>query len=140
MKKERIVALGLASVLLVVPMVIGAEEVVSEKDNDFRVVQEFGDVTVSENSAKVNFDSLTNDKTRITVTGNGESWLGGGVWTYGLSSTNVWSRYKNPDRKHKTSVRSGYGTRSSGLTNPGKDAIASIKKSLFNNEAFASYE
>ena len=140
MKKNKFLALGLAGILLVAPMSIGAEEREAVNNEDFKIVKEFGDIKLSGNSASVNFDSLVNENSKIVVNGSGESWLGGGKWTYGLSSTNVWSRYKNSSRVHSTSVRSGFGTRSSGWTSPGIDAIASIKKSLFNNEAFASYK
>ena len=104
MKKNKFLALGLVGILLVAPMSIGAEEL-ETNNNEFEIVKEFGDVVSSGNSASVNFDSVVNDKTRIKVTGYGESHLGGGVWTYGLSATNVWSRYKNPVRQHETSVK-----------------------------------
>lgn len=142
MKKNKFLALGLAGILLVAPMSIGAEEreaANTDNNNDFRIVKEFGDVVSSGNSASVNFDSVVNDNTRIKVTGYGESHLGGGVWTYGLSSTNVWSRYKNPVRTHATSVKNKNGVRSSGQTRPGIDAIASLTKAKTGNEAFASY-
>lgn len=138
MKKNKFLALGLVGILLVAPMSIGAEEL-ETNNNEFEIVKEFGDVVSSGNSASVNFDSVVNDNTRIKVTGYGESHLGGGVWTYGLSSTNVWSRYKNPVRTHATSVKNKNGVRSSGQTRPGIDAIASLTKAKTGNEAFASY-
>lgn len=139
MKKNKFLALGLAGILLVAPMSIGAEELESSNNEDFKIVKEFGDVVSSGNSASVNFDSVVNDKTRIKVTGYGESHLGGGVWTYGLSATNVWSRYKNPVRQHETSVKNKNGYRSSGPTKRGVDAIASLTKARTGNEAFAKY-
>lgn len=141
MKKNKFLALGLAGILLLAPMSIGAEEreaANTDDNNDFRIVKEFGDVVSSGNSASVNFDSVVNDNTRIKVTGYGESFLGGGKWTYGLSSVNVWSRYKNNQRSHKTSVKSGYGVRNSGWTDPKIDALASVKKST-TNYAFAEF-
>lgn len=138
MKKNKFLALGLAGILLVAPMSIGAEEL-ETNNNEFEIVKEFGDVVSSGNSASVNFDSVVNDKTRIKVTGYGESHLGGGVWTYGLSATNVWSRYKNPVRQHETSVKNKNGYRSSGPTKRGVDAIASLTKARTGNEAFAKY-
>lgn len=138
MKKNKFSALGLVGILLVAPMSIGAEEL-ETNNNEFEIVKEFGDVVSSGNSASVNFDSVVNDKTRIKVTGYGESHLGGGVWTYGLSATNVWSRYKNPVRQHETSVKNKNGYRSSGPTKRGVDAIASLTKARTGNEAFAKY-
>ena len=138
MKKNKFLALGLVGILLVAPMSIGAEEL-ETNNNEFEIVKEFGDVVSSGNSASVNFDSVVNDKTRIKVTGYGESHLGGGVWTYGLSATNVWSRYKNPVRQHETSVKNKNGYRSSGTTKRGVDAIASLTKARTGNEAFAKY-
>ncbi|MEE0452194.1 lactococcin 972 family bacteriocin [Peptacetobacter sp.] len=138
MKKNKFLALGLVGILLVAPMSIGAEEL-ETNNNEFEIVKEFGDVVSSGNSASVNFDSVVNDKTRIKVTGYGESHLGGGVWTYGLSATNVWSRYKNPVRQHETSVKNKNGYRSSGPTKRGVDAIASLTKARTGNEAFAKY-
>lgn len=138
MKKNKFLALGLAGILLVAPMSIGAEEL-ETNNNEFEIVKEFGDVVSSGNSASVNFYSVVNDKTRIKVTGYGESHLGGGVWTYGLSATNVWSRYKNPVRQHETSVKNKNGYRSSGPTKRGVDAIASLTKARTGNEAFAKY-
>lgn len=138
MKKNKFSALGLVGILLVAPMSIGVEEL-ETNNNEFEIVKEFGDVVSSGNSASVNFDSVVNDKTRIKVTGYGESHLGGGVWTYGLSATNVWSRYKNPVRQHETSVKNKNGYRSSGPTKRGVDAIASLTKARTGNEAFAKY-
>lgn len=138
MKKNKFLALGLVGILLVAPMSIGAEEL-ETNNNEFEIVKEFGDVVSSGNSASVNFDSVVNDKTRIKVTGYGESHLGGGVWTYGLSATNVWSRYKNPVRQHETSVKNKNGYRSSGPTKRGVDAISSLTKARTGNEAFAKY-
>lgn len=137
MKKNKFLALGLAGILLVAPMSIGAEEREAVNNEDFKIVKEFGDIKLSGNSASVNFDDFLSKDDRMLVEGYGESYFLGGKWTYGLSSINVWSRYKHKNKYHSAKVENRYGERNSGKTKPGIDALASLKKANKNNRAYA---
>lgn len=108
-------------------------------ENDFYTVEELGEITLLENGAHAKFDS-PDPRLRLAVTSTGESFLGGGKWTYGLSSINLWSRYVNKVRVHRTLVRNCNGTHSSGWTKPGVHAIASIPKCKKGNQAEAYYK
>ena len=51
---------------------------------------------------------------------------GGGTWSYGTNSTEVYSNYYHPSNNHRSSVINGYGEYlSSGCKSPGVWAYAS---------------
>ena len=74
------------------------------------------------------------------VTGSGESWVGGGKWTYGLSSTNLWSRFVNNERIHGTRVKNSYGVREHRGVKKGIHAIASIQKANSGNYSYVYFD
>ncbi|WP_336697146.1 lactococcin 972 family bacteriocin [Curtobacterium sp. USHLN213] len=62
--------------------------------------------------------------------------VGGGIWSYGVDKTDVWSLYDHQKLVHSTAVKSSGKTTSSGRVAKGKVAYASRGKALFGNSSF----
>ncbi|WP_181015100.1 lactococcin 972 family bacteriocin [Curtobacterium sp. BH-2-1-1] len=62
--------------------------------------------------------------------------VGGGTWSYGVDSTDVFSAYDNRKVTHSTAVRSWGSTVSSGKVAKGKIAWASKGKAPFGNTSY----
>lgn len=133
---------GICSVILIMPFSSVANV---NNNSDIVTVKEFGKIEKTENGAVAEvgvsdiFDIVPFGTGSVKVTGSGESYVGGGKWTYGLSSTNLWSRYVNNDRVHGTRVKNEYGVRESRAVRPGLHAIASIKKAKSGNYAYVYF-
>ncbi|MGU3409351.1 lactococcin 972 family bacteriocin [Microbacterium sp. M1A1_1b] len=67
---------------------------------------------------------------------NGTQVVGGGIWTYAVSSGRVTSVYDNSKLVHSASVKSAGVTKSSGKVAKGKIASASRPSAFSGNQAF----
>jgi lactococcin 972 family bacteriocin len=62
--------------------------------------------------------------------------VGGGTWTHGVSFGINYSDYYHPNNNHKSAVKSGGITASSGCTDPGKTSDAWTWATVSGNQAF----
>lgn len=146
--KKKITALALMSMVSLSSMFVvsNAEESAGDMiptDDNIVITKPFGLVSYEDEGAySVSVgDFGFKGSGSVSVTGSGESFTGGGKWTYGLSKINVWSRYVNNHRIHSTKVKNGNGaTRSSGDTKPGIHAIASVEKTSVGNKAYVYFK
>lgn len=142
MKLRKIFAIAICSTILVLPMKSNANAV---GEDDIVTVKKFGTVEKTMDGASVDMDTYSilgivpfgTGSTKVT--GSGESWVGGGKWTYGLSSTNLWSRFVNKERVHGTRVKNGFGVREHRGVKKGVHAIASIRRAKSGNYAYVYF-
>lgn len=69
-------------------------------------------------------------------TRNGTEVVGGGIWSYGVDRTSVFSAYDNQKFVHSTAVKSSGKTTRSGKVAKGKIAWATRAKALFGNSSY----
>lgn len=139
MKSKKIFIACICFVIFVMPF----SSVANVKNNsDIITVKSFGKVEKTVKGAVVEVGSnnilgiVPFGSGSVKVTGSGESYAGGGKWTYGLSKTNLWSRYVNKERIHGTRVKNRFGVREHRGVKKGVHAIASIEKDIKENYAY----
>ncbi|MDD7182502.1 MAG: lactococcin 972 family bacteriocin [Peptostreptococcus porci] len=143
MKLGKFFAIAICSTILVLPIKNNANAV---SNDEIITVKKFGTVEKTAEGAFVEMDALSTQGIALfstgstKVTGSGESWVGGGKWTYGLSSTNLWSRFVNNERIHGTRVKNSYGVREHRGVKKGVHAIASIQKATSGNYAYVYFD
>lgn len=70
------------------------------------------------------------------TTQNGTSYVGGGLWSYGVTSTEVFSAYSNNIFKHSSTARDGAGRQTRITKNAGTVSYAHRAKTTRDNVAF----